>query len=333
MNAPKTDPSTIFRYRDGLYAVDLLAAAVTGLDFFTTLSKQPADLKTICKMFGIQERPADVMLTLFAAMELIQQRNGMFELTENGREFLTKDSYWYLGAYFGAMKERPVCKDMLTVLRTGKPATWASYKDEKEWIRAMEDEKFARGFTAAMDCRGRYLAHALAKVLDLRGTKRLLDIAGGSGIYARTLVDANPHLRATILEKPPVDRIAREVPNDRVDVIIADMFKDPLPASYDAHLFSNVLHDWDVPHVQQLIQKSFAALSSGGRILIHDAHLDADKSGPLPVAEYSALLMNVSEGRCYSVAETENYLAEAGFRDFTFQPTAIHRSIVTARKP
>ena len=333
MNAPKTDPSTIFRYRDGLYAVDLLAAAVTGLDFFTRLAQQPADLKTICKMFGVQERPTDVMLTLFAAMELIQQRNGMFELTENGREFLTKDSYWYLGAYFGAMKERPVCKDMLTVLRTGKPATWASYKDEKEWIRAMEDEKFARGFTAAMDCRGRYLAHALAKVLDLRGTKRLLDIAGGSGIYARTLVDANPHLCATILEKPPVDRIAREVANDRVDVIIADMFKDPLPAGYDAHLFSNVLHDWDVPHVQQLIQKSFAALSSGGRILIHDAHLDADKSGPLPVAEYSALLMNVSEGRCYSVAETENYLTEAGFRDFTFQPTAIHRSIVTARKP
>ena len=333
MNTPRTDPSLIFRYRDGLYAVDLMAAAITGLDFFTTLSKQPADLKTICKMFGIQERPTDVMLTLFAAMELIQQRNGMFELTENGREFLTKDSYWYLGAYFGAMQERPVCKDMLAVLRTGKPANWASYKDEKEWTRAMEDEKFARGFTAAMDCRGRYLAQALAKVLDLCGTKRLLDIAGGSGIYARTLADANPHLHATILEKPPVDKIAREVANDRVDVIIADMFKDPLPAGYDAHLFSNVLHDWDVPQVQQLIQKSFAALPPGGCILIHDAHLDADKSGPLAVAEYSALLMNVSEGRCYSVAETENYLTQVGFRHFTFQPTALHRSIVTARKP
>ena len=333
MNAPATDPTLIFRYRDGLYAVDLLAAAITGLDFFTRLGQAPADLKTICKMFGIQERPADVMLTLFAAMQLVRHRNGMFEVTENASEFLTKDSYWYMGPYFGAMKERPVCKDMLTVLRTGKPANWASYKDEKEWTRAMENEDFARGFTAAMDCRGRYLAHALAKVLDLQGTKHLLDIAGGSGIYARTIAEANPQLRATILEKPPVDKIAREATHDRVDVIVADMFKDPLPAGYDAHLFSNVLHDWDVPIVEKLIQKSFAALPSGGLILIHDAHLDADKSGPLPVAEYSALLMNVSEGRCYSVAETETYLTDVGFRDFTFKPTALHRSIITARKP
>ena len=333
MNIPKTDPSLIFRYRDGLYAVDLLAAAITGLDFFTRLSQGPADLKTICKMFGIQERPTDVMLTLFAAMELVRQHNGMFEVTENGKEFLTKDSYWYVGPYFGAMKERPVCKDMLTVLRTGKPANWASYKDEKEWTKAMESEEFARGFTAAMDCRGRYLAHALAKVVDLRGTKRLLDIAGGSGIYARTLAEANPQLHATILEKPPVDKIARESAADRVDVLVADMFKEPLPAEYDAHLFSNVLHDWDVPEVEQLIRKSFAALPSGGLILIHDAHLNADKSGPLAVAEYSALLMNVSEGRCYSISEIESYLTAAGFREFTFKPTALHRSIITARKP
>src|SRR5688500_16652930 len=210
MNTPKTDPTGIFRYRDGLYAVDLLAAAVTGLDFFTRLGEGPADPKTICKMFGIQERPADVMLTLFAAMELVRQRNGQFELTETSREFLAKGSYWYMGSYFAAMQERPVCKDMLTVLRTGKPANWASYKDEKEWTRAMEDERFARAFTAAMDCRGRVLGQALAKAVNLNGIKRLLDIAGGSGVYSNTLTAANPKLRATVLEKPPVDKIARE---------------------------------------------------------------------------------------------------------------------------
>jgi O-methyltransferase domain/Dimerisation domain len=332
MNIPKTDPTQIIRLRDGLYAVDLLGAAITGLDFFSRLAEQPADLKAICKMFGIQERPTDVMLTLFTAMELLRQRNGMFEVTETAREFLVKDSYWYLGPYYGSMQERPVCKDFLTVLRTGKPANWASYKDEKEWTKAMENERFARTFTAAMDCRGRYLGHALAKVVNLRGTKRLLDIAGGSGIYARTLAEANPHLRATILEKPPVDKIAREGATDRVDVVVSDMFKDPIPEGYDSHLFSNVLHDWDLPVVETLVGKSFAALPAGGLIIIHDAHLNAEKSGPLAVAEYSALLMNISEGRCYSVTETEAFLNRAGFREFTFQPTAVNRSVVTARK-
>jgi|SRR5688572_8895459 len=333
MNSPKTDPTRILRYRDGLYAVELLSAAITGLDFFTRLGKQPADLKTICEMFDIRERPADVMLTLFTAMELLRRRDEVFELTETAREFLTTESHWYLGPYYAAMKERPVCKDMLTVLRTGKPANWASYKDEKEWTKAMEEERFARAFTAAMDCRGRYLAQALAKAVDLSRVRRLLDIAGGSGIYARSFVATNPQLHATVLEKPPVDKIAREGASDRVDVMVADMFKHPLPGGYDAHLFSNVLHDWDVPLVEKLLQKSFAALPPGGMVLVHSAHLNADKSGPLPVAEYSTLLMAVSEGRCYSVLEIESYLERAGFRKAQFAPTGADRSVITAWKP
>ena len=56
---------------------------------------------------------------------------------------------------------------MIKVLRTGKPANFASNKNEKEWAKAMEGEEFAKKFTAAMDCRGVYLAQAAARQLDL----------------------------------------------------------------------------------------------------------------------------------------------------------------------
>ena len=48
----------------------------------------------------------------------------------------------------------------------------------------MEGEDFATKFTAAMDCRGVYLGPAMAQKIDCTGHHRLLDIAGGSGIYA-----------------------------------------------------------------------------------------------------------------------------------------------------
>jgi hypothetical protein len=48
---------------------------------------------------------------------------------------------------------------------------------------------------------------------------------------------------------------------------------------------------------------SSAALPPGGLLVIHDAHLNADKTGPLPVAAYSALLMSVTEGKCYATSE------------------------------
>ena len=338
ISQPKTDPTEIFRLRDGLYAVDLMAAALTGLDFFSWLAKNPADLPDICRGLEIKERPTDVMLTLFAALGLVQKQNGAFHLTDLAREFLVADSAWHLGPYYGAMKERPVCKDMLTVLRTGKPANWGSFKNEKEWAKAMEKEPFARQFTAAMDCRGAYLGPAMAKRVDLGGVRRLLDIAGGSGVYACALAAAHPQINATVLEKPPVDGIALEAIKrrgfaDKVSVAIGDMFADPFPDGYGAHLFSNVLHDWDEPLVRKLLEKSFTFLAPGGLLIIHDAHINADKTGPLAVAAYSALLMNISEGKCYSITEMNGYLEETGFIEFNYCATAADRSVITARKP
>jgi len=336
--APETDPTAIYRYRDGMLAVDLLTAALTGLDFFTWLNEHPSDQKTICRALELKERPVDVMLTLFAAMGLLQREQEIFRLTKMAREHLVKGSPWHLAPYFAAVQERPSTKDMLAVLRTGQPANWASLQHEKEWAKAMEEEQFAEQFTAAMDCRGVLLGQAVARTLDLKAARHLLDIAGGSGIYACAIAAQHPHLKATVLEKPPVDEVARRAIAkrgfaQRVGVLAGDMFADPLPDGCDVHLISNVLHDWDVPVVKKLLAKSFEALPPGGLLVIHDAYINADKSGPLHVAEYSVLLMQATEGKCYSVAEMESFLSEAGFGEFNFAPTAVHRSIVTARRP
>ena len=334
---PHTDPLNIYRYRDGLYAVDLLGAALVWLDFFTWLGEHPSDKAAICRALEIAERPTDVMLTLFTAMGLVRARDGVFSLTESAREHLVKTSPWFMGPYYASLKERPVCKDYVNVLRTGQPANWGSLKNEKDWAKAMEDEAFAQSFTAAMDCRGVYLGQAMARLLDLRGHTHLLDVAGGSGIYACSLVARHPHLRATVLEKPPVDRvaaaaIAKRGYAERVSVRVGDMFAEEFPADCDAHLFSNVLHDWVEPDVKKLLAKSARALPSGGLLVIHDMHLDEAKSGPLPVAEYSALLMHSTWGKCYSLAELRSYFDELGFVDMKFTPTAADRSFVTARK-
>jgi SAM-dependent methyltransferase len=336
LQSPSTDPTSIYRYRDGLYACDLLAAAISHLDFFTWLNEHPSDLTAICRSLDLRERPTDVMLTLFTSMGLLCSENGIFSLTPLTREHLVKTSQWFIGPYFDSLKERPVCRDMVTVLRTGKPANWASLKNEKEWAKAMETDTFANQFTAAMDSRGVYLAPAMARQLDCSKHHHLLDIAGGSGIYACAIVARHPNLRATVLEKSPVDAVTKRCLTargftDRIDVHISDMFSDPFPSGCDIHLFSNVLHDWDVDRVQQLLQKSFAALPSGGILVIHDAHIKPDKSGPLPVAAYSALLMTITEGKCYSEKEMADYLTIAGFCDIHYTPTAADRSIIIAR--
>lgn len=334
---PATDPLEIYRYRDGLYAVDLLTAAITELDFFTWLAAGPRSQAEICTELGLAERPVDVMLTLFAANGFVRAERGVFHVTPLAQEHLVRTSPFFIGPYYASLKERPVVRDYVKILRTGKPANWGSFQHQKEWRAAMLTEEFASGFTAAMDCRGVYLGAAMANAVDATDRRRLLDIAGGSGIYACAMVARHAHLTAAVFERPPVDAIARTMIAkrgyaDKVNVVAGDMFTDPLPRGFDLHLYSNVLHDWDVDKVRPLLAASFAALEPGGMLIVHDAHLNADKTGPLPVAKYSALLMSVTEGRCYSIAEMGMLLGEAGFSEVRHAATAADRSIVTARK-
>ena len=333
---PRTDPTLLYRYRDALYAADLFIVGLH-LDFFSWLGAHPSTLAGVCAAHGFAARPADVMLTLFSAMSLIHQRDGVFALTETGREHLTGGSPWNLRPYYPSLADRPIARDLLEVLRTGKPANWAAQNAGKDWHRSMESEEFAASFTAAMDCRGLYLAQSLATSVDVRRHRHLLDIGGGSGIYACVMAAHNSHLRATVLDKPPVDRIAsaaiaKRGAADRVSVVGRDMLVDPLPAGSDVHLFSNVLHDWDTPVIEDLLRKSFEALPAGGLVVVHEAFLNAEKTGPLHVAEYSVLLMHASEGRCYSVAEMEGYLSAAGFSSCAYVSGAAARGIMTARK-
>lgn len=334
-SVPQSDPLRVYRYRDGLYAADLLTAAVVHLDFFTWLGAQPSSKEEICAHFGFVERPTDVMLTLFAANGFVESRAGVFHATLTAREHLTTGSPWCLTPYYASLKDRPITQDYLKVLRTGKPANWGGDDAALDWHKAMETEAFSRSFTAAMDCRGFYLGQALAKKVDLTGRSHLLDIGGGSGIYSCSLAAHHSTLRATVFEQPPVDRITSRCLEERgfagrVDVATGDMFKDPLPREADVHLFSNVLHDWDYPEVRQLLAISHKALAPGGLLIIHDAFINETKTGPLPVAEYSALLMHSTQGKCYGVGEYAELLREAGFEPGPYQDTAADRGFMTA---
>jgi len=342
--APQTDPAALYRLRDGLYASDLLTVALVHLDLFSWLAAQGAHGATEAAMaaqFQIVPRLADVMITLFRAQGLLQRAaNGALHLTPLAAEHLATDSPWCLHPYYAPLRQRPGVLDLLEVMRTGKPVLWSSQGTtaQDNWHTAMEDEGFAERFTAVMDCRGTLLGPAAARAVDVTGICRLLDIAGGSGIYACAFAAHHPDLTTTVLEKPPVDAMAARLIAqrgfaDRVGVVAADMMTEPLPAGYGAHLWSNVLHDWDVPEVLRLIAASFQALPPGGLFIMHDAFLNDAKDGPLPVAEYSVTLAHATQGRCYGTGEMSDWLTAAGFSEAAYQDTAAARGVLTARKP
>ena len=93
-----------------------------------------------------------------------------------------------------------------------------------------------------------------------------------------------------------------------------------------------MLHDWDFREVRSILEKSYDNLNQDGLIIVHDAHINRTKTGPISVAEYSVLLMFLSEGKCYSITEMKDLMEEIGFKDIQYIPTILNRSIIIGRK-
>lgn len=332
----ENDPSRLLRYRDSIYAADLLVCAIAFFDFFTFLSEGSRTFDEICEKMKIHPRPADVLLSLLLSMELVERHDHRFSLTDLSATYLVSDSPNSLAPYYSSLKNRPQCMEFRDILKTGKPAGWSSKKEGKNWIKSMHDQAFADTFTHAMDSRGSFLAHSLAKKFNFSQYAALLDIAGGSGIYSCSIVRMNNHLTATILEIPPVNltailSIELKGMSSKVKVIAGNMFED-LPTGYDIHLFANAFHDWDIDSVEKLSSNSFKSLSPGGIIAVFDAHLNPLKNGPLAVAEYSCLIMHSTEGKCYSVREIGDILTSTGFTQIKVANIVADRSLITGKK-
>jgi predicted O-methyltransferase YrrM len=196
------------------------------------------------------------------------------------------------------------------------PETGAAFIFKEGMDSAMDRETDARHLTLSLAGRANNVAPHLAANLDLSGVQTLLDVGGGSGIYSIALVQANPGLRAIVMDGPEVLKVAAEFVDkhgvgDRVELLVGDMFADDLPEC-DAVLLSNILHDWDIPECESLVKRCTGAVPTGGRVLIHDVFLNDAMDGPLPLALYSASLFSLTEGRVYSAAEYRVMLEKAG---------------------
>lgn len=359
---PRLDPTPIFEHFRGSYGTELLTAAVAHFNLFGVLAQTPLTLDELGRHLGLAERPAVVLVTALRAMGLLEttQRPGrsaasgtlaaptlaadaLLRPTDIAREHLLRGGPFDVGDYVGLAASAPGVLEMVERLETNRPrgadgdggGTAFIYREGV--ASAMDQAAAARHFTLALSGRAKNVAPYLADAVPLPDAQHLLDLGGGSGLYALALLRKNPHLRAVVFDRLEVLKVATEFRDaagmqTRMHLHPGDMFHDPLPRA-DVILLSNVLHDWDIPECRQLIARCVEALPAGGRLLIHDVFLDDDLSGPLPIALYSAALFTLTEGRAYSAAEYRNWLTAAGLSVTGPTATLIHCGVLVGTKP
>ena len=342
LQAPATDPTSIFEAFRGNQATELLTAAVAHLGVFETLADGPLASNVLRERLKLADRPFVVLTTALRALGLLTVDEARISLSEQAREHLVPGSAFDVGGYLGLAADSPGVLDLVERLRTNRPAGSGDDQGGAAFIyregidSAMEREASARSLTLALAGRARNVAPVLADNYPLSGVNRLLDVGGGTGIYSIAWLQRHAGLSATVWDRPEVLKVAREMAEDygvadRLEARPGDMFADAMPEGFDAILLSNVLHDWDVPECRSLVARCAGALPLGGVLLIHDVFLDDAMDGPLPIALYSASLFRLTEGRAYSAGEYRGWLVEAGLEPRPVVPTLVHCGVLPAR--
>lgn len=306
---------------------------------FAAIADRGLSTDDLAAKLGVNARALKIHLGMLAALGFVERREGRWRATSATRTWLLPECDGYAGPLLQRFKERqPFHAQLLETLRTGDRAQ--QYPSvAAEWERGEMPPDLAKSITAFMNAHSRAAAMAVAMQPVFADLRAVLDVGGGSGIFAIEMAKARSGLSATVMEIATIcaeadGYIAAAGVAGRVKTQSVNMFTQPWPKGFDAHFFSNIFHDWSDETCRLLARKSFETLPPGGRILLHEILMDDDDCGPLPAAAFSLLMLIGTKGRQYSLPELRHILESAGFVDIEAARTGGgYYSLVSARRP
>lgn len=335
---PSTDDRLIWDMWEAQFRLPV-ATVADEVGTFRALGDGPLTTEELAAAISADARALTIHLGALASSGLVEKRDGKWAATPAARTWLHPDAEGYWGGFIVRFRQtEPLHAKLLETLRTGKrPADAVS--GGPEWERGTMSAETARQIAAFMHAHSMAPAKGAAQQSVFREIGSVMDVGCGSGVYGIAFARENPQLSVTLLDLKEMcaeaaGYVARAGLSDRVKTNPANMFEEDWPTWHDAHFFANVFHDWSEETNLLLARKSFAALPSGGRILLSEILMDDDLAGPWHAAAFSLLMLLGTLGKQYSLPEFRAILEEAGFVDVQAARTGGgYYSLVTARKP
>jgi SAM-dependent methyltransferase len=277
------------------------------LDIFAAIA-EPAAADDIASRLGTDSRATELLLNALVALGVAEKSAGLYWNRAGAGELLA-DPATRMGLLHYAHRWN----------------TWSNLTARVRGIAAAEDyrqlpSEIRESSMAMQNIRSTRRADAVAQLIADGGVPlRVLDLGGGTAPYSIALAARDSRLRAEIVELPELAPLtARSIAaarlSDRLRVIPGDIHTTELGNGFDVVLLCSITHLFGPEENRALAARCRQALRSGGRLVIHDHVMNAEKTAPLQGAIFAVnMLLATPSGATYSFEEYSEWLRAAGF--------------------
>ena len=300
------------QFRDVVYGFRLSRIIFTAfeLDLFNHLSHRTWTIAQLSKQLHTSQRGLDILCRSLASTGLLVKSRAGYQASPFAKTYLQKTSKEFRGDYLVLMQRQWKEWSRLTdVVTSGMPV------DSQE----PETPEYRRSFSWAMHHRSQEPAQQVAKQITFKSSRSFMDLGGGPGTYALAFLRNNPHLQATVMDRPAALDVAKILAKQssmesRLSFQAGNFIKDPIPGKYDIVWYSNVLHIYSPEENLKIFRKIKRTLKSGGRLLIQDTFLqDPQGLRPLETNLFAVtMLLYTDTGNTYPLQDVRSWLHKAG---------------------
>lgn len=297
----------------GYYWETKILLTAVKLDVFSALNGKELTAHELAEQVHVDEAALELLMNALVAMRVLSKVSDRYANTQVARTHLVKSASSYVGH--------------LLLLHD---AEWQNWGRLEEAIRSGRsparghvfetDPTLGANVLTVLDRIGQQSGPGLAKRLDLKEARTLLDLGGGAGTNAIACCNQYPQLQATVFDLPKTLKTTQRVVNEaglegRIGLRPGNFNDDALGGPYDVILMSDILHYQDHDANASLVQKCFTHLNRGGRLIIKDRFLEETGTSPAWVAAFAVhIFVNTEKGRCYRVREASDWMRKAGFQ-------------------
>ncbi len=334
--SPTSEPKTIKKLATAVYPSFAMLAGMQ-LDVFTPLKNGPMSAEQIADAIGVKPSKLKPLLYALVAAELLTVEGNSFSNTDEANLFLVRDTPSYVGdhvhlnPFLNLWIWRATLKTAESI-RTGIPQEEYDESEKSE----EELESIFRGTRPIAVRAGRELVARY----NFSSYRTLLDVGGGSGGLAVAIIEACPHIQATVVDLPRVTPVTRHLVNeagaaDRVNVMTADVVRGPLIGSFDVAVLRAFIQVLWPNDARNALKNVSAVINPGGAIYILGHILDNSRISPLEEVGHNLASVNAYERvpADYTEQEHKDWLTEAGFEQIERTTLPNGDGVMTAKKP